>query len=268
MSDLRSRAAEAAQLSDGDALMHQYAAQRQRVAAAIGSTVPDVADSPYAADLGAGAVAAWSKVMAEVQWVGKSGRRDDVGGHYNFRGIDAVLNAVGPALRKHGVVVMPVKVEPEYTTITTNGGKAMNYCRATVTYRIFGPTGEAVPVDAVSLGEAFDAGDKSGVKAQSVALRTFYINALAIPTNRPEMDTEYGTQHELGAPKPPTAEEYFAEVMNKSTSIDRLRTIQGEVKKLPAIATQEMTDEFTGETLQLIKWVSKVGAARAASRAE
>lgn len=263
MSDLRTRAAEAG--NAGTRAVQAVAEVAGAAGIPIGTDrpLPNVAESPYAADPGANAVVAWSKVMAEVQWIGKDSLRADAGGRYNFRGIDAVLNAVGPALRKHGVVVMPIKVKPEFTTITTSKGVAMNYCRATVTYRVFGPKMDWIPADGEALGEAFDTGDKSSTKAQSVALRTFYINALAIPTNRPEMDTEYGTQHELGAPKPPTAEEYFAEVMNKGTSIDRLRTIQSEVKKLPAIATQEMTDEFTGETMQLIKWVSKVGAARA-----
>ena len=48
---------------------------------------------------------ALSAVMGDVQAVGKDGRNTQQG--FNFRGIDAVVNAVGPALRTHGVVVTP-----------------------------------------------------------------------------------------------------------------------------------------------------------------
>ena len=44
-------------------------------------------------------------VMEEVGAVKKADRNDHQ--KFNFRGIDAVVNAVSPALRKHGVVVVP-----------------------------------------------------------------------------------------------------------------------------------------------------------------
>ena len=45
---------------------------------------------------------ALSKVMGEVQSVRKDGRNQAQ--KFNFRGIDSVVNAVGPALRKHGEI--------------------------------------------------------------------------------------------------------------------------------------------------------------------
>ena len=48
---------------------------------------------------------ALSAVMGDVQAVGKTGRNESQG--FSFRGIDAVVNAVGPALRDHGVIVTP-----------------------------------------------------------------------------------------------------------------------------------------------------------------
>ena len=44
--------------------------------------------------------AALAAVMADVTHVGKEGKNSAQG--YSFRGIDGVLNAVGPALRRHG----------------------------------------------------------------------------------------------------------------------------------------------------------------------
>ena len=48
---------------------------------------------------------ALAKVMDEVRAVEKRDRNTHQ--NFSFRGVDAVVNAVGPVLRKHGVVVMP-----------------------------------------------------------------------------------------------------------------------------------------------------------------
>jgi hypothetical protein len=46
-----------------------------------------------------------SAIMDEVGVVGKEGFNPQQ--KFNFRGVDAVVNAVSPALRKHGVIVIP-----------------------------------------------------------------------------------------------------------------------------------------------------------------
>lgn len=224
----------------------------------VQSEVPDLADSPYVADPKASVVAAWSRVMADVQWIGKGTSR---GLNYEFRGIDAVLNAVGPALRKHGVVVIPVKVEPEFTMITTKGGSVMNYCRATVSYAIFGPMGDRFPVDGVALGEAFDSADKSATKAQSVALRVFYIDALAIPTNQPQLDPEYGPQHEIAAPAAPDAEEYARIIQDDKTTLAKLLQIRKHLAAHRDIAETAVTT-LAGEEIQLSDLLTREGRKR------
>ena len=59
-----------------------------------------------------------------------------------FRGIDAVMNAVGPALRAHGVVVMPVNVDVQTRDTKTTSGKDTRECQVVVTYRVIGPAGD------------------------------------------------------------------------------------------------------------------------------
>src|SRR5699024_1792619 len=63
-----------------------------------------------------------AKVMRSVDHVGKG----DFNSHqkFNFRGIDGVLNAVGPALREHNVVVYPRLHDVAYEEVKTSGGKA------------------------------------------------------------------------------------------------------------------------------------------------
>jgi hypothetical protein len=266
MTDLRARAAMAAnpdvQAATDEALRNPSA---DTIGAAIEAAVqaaPDLSSSGIEASQDVPVHVAWSRVMGEVQYVAKSDRRADAGGKYNFRGIDAVLNAVGPALRKHGVSVVQTSVAPTYERVQTGGGKTMQLCRVTVTYAVIGPKGDMLPVELVSVGEAFDAGDKSTPKAMSVALRSCYINSLAIPTNEPHLDPERGPQYEIETPPPPTAENYRAEIVKESTTLARLRAIREELERHPALANTVIED-VDGSEIRLISLVTKVGRSKA-----
>lgn len=129
---------------------------------------------------------AWSAVMAEVSSLAKGDRNEHQ--KFNFRGIDAVMNAVGPALRNHGVIVLPVEVESGIRDVQTTQGKASREVTALVTYRIIGPAGDHFEGQAP--GESMDSGDKATPKAMSVAFRTFLLQALCLPTDEPDPDSE------------------------------------------------------------------------------
>jgi hypothetical protein len=148
----------------------------------------------------------------------------------------------------------------------------MNYCRATVTFAVMGPRGDVLsaphPETGVigalfgeAVGEGFDSGDKSSMKAQSVAQREFYIKALSIPVTRPAADPEYGVQHELAGPKAPTASEYHAEIVATTTSINRLQQIKAELDGDARMAHTEV-EGLDGEKIELGRLVRRVGAAR------
>jgi hypothetical protein len=261
MADLRTRAELAKLASDAQAssgIPFRAAVPGESATA----SAPDLAESGVPADMDVSVYVAWSRVMADVQWIakGKSG-----GLKYEFRGIDAVLNAVGPALRKHGVTVVQTGVETTYETMRTSGGSTMRLCVATVSYAVFGPRGDRLETPLVSVGEAFDSGDKATPKALSVALRTFYINSLAIPTGQPNMDPEYGVQHELAAPAPPSAEEYAAEIQRDHTSVDRLLAIRRELAAHPGIAETVVT-ALGGDELPLGELLTRIGRERQAAR--
>lgn len=131
--------------------------------------------------------AAWSAVMADVQGIAKRDRNEQQ--KFLYRGIDAVMNAVGPVLRQHGVVVIPVAVvDRVMRDAQTTTGKAARECQLMVTYRVIGPAGDSFEGQAP--GEALDSGDKATPKAMSVAFRTFLLQALTIPTDEPDPDTE------------------------------------------------------------------------------
>lgn len=120
-------------------------------------------------------VQALAAVMGSVAAVPKDGR----GPHGEaLRGIDAVVNAVGPALRAHGVVVVPEVLALEM--VAGPGGKG-GTVRVQVAYAFVGPAGDHLR--AVVPAEAFDTGDRATTKAMSVAYRTALVQVLCIPTD-------------------------------------------------------------------------------------
>jgi hypothetical protein len=126
-------------------------------------------------------------VMKSVEGVAKRGRNEQQS--YNFRGIDAVLNAVGPELRKHGGFLKSNILTADHTTGVTSKGSQVNIARLHVQYSFFGEVGEPLVGDVVA--EAFDTSDKATAKALSVALRSYLIQLLCLPTDEKDPDAEY-----------------------------------------------------------------------------
>jgi hypothetical protein len=130
--------------------------------------------------------AALAAVMEDVRAVRKGDRNTQQ--NYSFRGIDAVVNAVGPALRTHGVAVMPLVQNVDYDVVQTSNGKPQTACRVLVDYVFHGPDGDSLTARVI--GEAWDSGDKAAPKAMSVAFRTALLQALALPTDEPDPDSQ------------------------------------------------------------------------------
>lgn len=124
-------------------------------------------------------------VKREVGAVGKADRNSAQG--FNFRGIDAVLNAVAGPFMKHGVMVYPRLQSLDKGTASTAKGSVMNTVVVTVEY-VF--TDGKDRIVTVVPGEAFDSGDKCVAKAMSVAYRTALIQTLSLPTDEPDPDSE------------------------------------------------------------------------------
>lgn len=136
-------------------------------------------------------------VMQEVQAVAKKDRNTSQG--FSFRGIDAVVNAVGPAFRRAGGFIVPRVLKNEQSILPTKTGGSMNVIRLEVEFAIYGQSGD--PITGAVAAEAFDSGDKATAKAMSVALRTFLLQALLLPTDEPDADSQ---SYEIGEVSAPT----------------------------------------------------------------
>jgi len=127
-----------------------------------------------------------TKVMEDVGAVRKDGRNNQQ--NFNFRGVDAVVNACSPAMRKHGLTCHPSKVEHRPSAKQLSGGKMATSVDVVVDYTFTGPEGDTFTSQVVA--EAFDLGDKATAKAMSVALRTCLLQAFMLPTDDTDPDAE------------------------------------------------------------------------------
>ena len=188
-------------------------------------------------------------VMQEVQAVGKKDRNAAQG--FNFRGIDAVVNKVGPALRNAGGFIAPTVNSIDYSTSPTKSGGLNNIARVDVTYTVYGSDGSTIAGNVV--GEAFDSGDKATAKAMSVAYRTFLLQILCLPTDEPDPDTFV---YESAAPVA-TAETLVA--LSEWAEVVKATTTEAELKKAwDAIAELNLADVvFENTTLKALVFEQK-----------
>ena len=155
-------------------------------------------------------------------------RKGETNAHFkfNFRGIDAVMNTVGPALRTHGVVVVPSDMQATYSPVETSGGKPGMNVQVRNTYRFYGPAGDFF--DTVATGESIDNGDKGTAKANSVAFRTCLLQALCLPTDEPDPDSY---SPERAAEMKQGHKDDLYRRMTEADSIDTLRGLWQEANK-------------------------------------
>lgn len=184
-----------------------------------------------------------ANVMREVIAVRKGERNDHF--KFNFRGIDAVMNAVGPILREHGVIVVPHDMEATYSPVATSGGKPAMNVQVRNTYRFYGPAGDFF--DTVATGESIDNGDKGTAKANSVAFRTCLLQALCLPTDEPDPDSfspERAAEMNKG---------HWNDVYNRMTQAEDVDTLRALWKEANAA-------KFTDLQGQIMERVEKMNA--------
>ena len=145
-----------------------------------------------------------ANVMKDVGIVGK----DSVNNydHYKYRGIDAVMSALNPAMVKNKVFVTPTVLDSHREERTGSSGTTMVYTILTVKYTFY--TDDGSNVECVVIGEAMDRSDKSTNKALSAAFKYACFQTFCIPTE--EMKDGDGETPEIEtkeAPKKTTPKE-------------------------------------------------------------
>lgn len=118
------------------------------------------------------------KIMAEIGHIGKD--RKNEAQKYQFRGIDDLYNACQSALIKHGVFCVPTVLESHREERKSNSGTNLLYTILTVKYTFYAQDGSSI--EAITVAEGMDTGDKSAYKAMSGAQKYALLQVFAIPT--------------------------------------------------------------------------------------
>lgn len=128
-------------------------------------------------------------VMEDIRAVGKDAINKTQG--FKYRSIDAVMNALNPAMIKHKIFCAPEVIEQIREERTTGKGSTLIYSVCKIRYRFF--TVDGSYIDAVVVGEGMDSGDKATNKAMSVAFKYACFQTFCIPTENliddPDADT-------------------------------------------------------------------------------
>lgn len=135
-----------------------------------------------------------SNVMAEIGAIGKDSTNSTQG--FKYRGIDAVMNALNPALVKHKVFVAPEVLEQTREERQSAKGNLLIYSICKIKFSFYTTDGSHVEV--VTIGEGMDSGDKATNKAMSIAFKYACFQLFCIPTE--EMVDPDAECHEV-APK-------------------------------------------------------------------
>lgn len=138
--------------------------------------------------------AAISAAMADISAIGKDKYNQQQG--FKFRGIDDVMNALKPILTKNKIFTVPQVLEQTREIKVTAKGGELRYSLLKIAFRFYATDGSFV--EAVTLGEGMDSGDKASNKAMAIAYKYALFQVFCIPTEEmTDPDGEsYETKHE------------------------------------------------------------------------
>lgn len=183
-------------------------------------------------------------VMSDVGAVGKDSFNPQQ--KYKYRGIDAVMNALQPALVKNKVFVQPIVLENQREERKSSNGNTLIYSIIKTAFRFF--TTDGSYVEAIVTTEGMDSGDKSLNKALSAGFKYACFQTFCIPT-----DEMVDSETESPEVKPLMVDEIkvkaFLDCCNRK-GIDEVAML----KKINKAKPEEMTVE---EFMRLMQMMSK-----------
>lgn len=198
-------------------------------------------------------------VMAEIGSVGKESINSQQG--FMYRGIDAVMNALNPALVKHKLFVVPEILDQRREERQTAKGGNLIYSICTIKYTFYAEDGSSI--SATVIGEGMDSGDKATNKAMSIAFKYACFQVFCIPTEEmkdPDAETMppskpvYATKeqkqefvdecHRIGKPKSAILKAIGAKSLEELT-VQQYEIAMDKFKKTPSAALDNLKENTT-----------------------
>jgi hypothetical protein len=134
-----------------------------------------------------------TKIMEDIPAIGKDQTNKTQG--FKYRGIDDVMNTLQPLLSKNKVFIVPQILEQTREERTTNKGGNLIYSICKIKYIFYAEDGTYI--EAVTVGEGMDAGDKATNKAMAIAMKYALFQVFCIPTEEmkdPDGETPEGSK--------------------------------------------------------------------------
>lgn len=134
-----------------------------------------------------------TKIMGEVPAVGKE--KTNKTQNFKYRSIDDVMNAIQPLFAKYKIFLVPEILEQTREERVGSKGGNLLFSICKIRYRFYSEDGTYV--DAITIGEGMDSGDKSTNKAMAAAMKYAICQVLCIPTEEikdPDSETPDDSQ--------------------------------------------------------------------------
>lgn len=176
-------------------------------------------------------------VMSDIGAVGKTSKNTTQG--FMFRGIDAVMNAINPALVKNKLFIVPDILEQTREERQTTKGGTLIYSICKVKYTFYAEDGSSITCTVI--GEGMDSGDKATNKAMSIAFKYACFQVFCIPTE--EMVDADKESHEVVPAKITPNEAKSLEELLKKKDVNVTKLLeQYKAKDLTALTPAQYAD--------------------------
>lgn len=201
-----------------------------------------------------------SRCMEEIGAVGKDAVNKQQG--FKYRGIDAVMNAINPALVKNHVFIVPEVLDQQRQERTTNKGAVLIYSICRIKYTFFAEDGSHI--EAVTVGEGMDSGDKATNKAMAIAFKYACFQVFCIPTEEmkdPDEETPDPVKPQFTPATPEQLHKInefvdaYAEMCENAKAVD----IMNQLKKMYNFSnTSDISTELASKLIEQVEtWYKK-----------
>lgn len=161
-------------------------------------------------------------VSADLAKTGIAKTRANQQQHYQFRGIDEVLNSLAPLLAKHGLVIVPRMISRVVTEHASKGGGVLFKVVVEAEFD-FVSASDGTKLTARTFGEAMDSADKATNKAMSAAYKYTAFLTFCIPLEGMAQDADSETP-EVAAKAPAGYDDWLVDLKSvASEGVDALK---------------------------------------------
>ena len=201
-----------------------------------------------------------SRCMEEIGAVGKDAVNKQQG--FKYRGSDAVMNAIDPALVKNHVFIVPEVLDQQRQERTTNKGAVLIYSICRIKYTFYAEDGSFI--EAVTVGEGMDSGDKATNKAMAIAFKYACFQVFCIPTEEmkdPDEETPDPVKPQFTPATPEQLHKInefvdaYAEMCENAKAVD----IMNQLKKMYNFSsTSDISTELASKLIEQVEtWYKK-----------